>query len=105
MASFLLNLLFVSLAVFAVGFWWKTQGIKQLAYTIAKRRCEEANVQLLDQSVMLKRLRIRRVHSGGLSVVRFFEFEFTASGAERYQGEVEMLGQHLVRVGMEAHRF
>ena len=105
MASYLLNLIFISAIALVVAFWWKTQGVKQLAFTIAKRRCDEVGVQLLDQSIMLKRLRLRRGRSGGLSVVRFFVFEFSASGAERYRGEVEMLGQHLARVEMEAYRF
>ena len=103
MAAYLLNLSCILLLFAAAIFWWQTQGVKQLAYDIARGRCDDVNVQLLDQSVMLKRVRFRR-HSGRFSVVRCFVFEFSTSGDERYHGEVKMSGRQLMNVEMEAYR-
>ncbi len=79
-------------------------GIKQQAYVVAKRHCHELNLQLLDQSVMLKRVRFKRNRAGGLSLLRVFVFEFASTGDERYRGEVQLLGRVLVDVSVDLHR-
>ncbi len=105
MASYLGNLMLMSVLAFFLVFWWKTQGVKQFAYQAAKRRCDEFGVQLLDQSVMLRGISFRRAPSGNLSLVRRFEFEFSTSGDKRYRGEVQMLGLAVHRIELETHRF
>ena len=104
MASYLVNLILMSVLAFFLVFWWKTQGVRQFAYQAARRRCEELGVQLLDQSVMLRGIAFRRAPSGNLSVLRRFVFEFSTTGAERYRGEVQMLGVTVHRIELETHR-
>ncbi len=104
MASYLLNLSFIVIVSFVLLFWWNTLGIKQLAYQAARDHCEEQGVQLLDQSVMLKRVRLKRNNAGGLSLLRVFAFEFASTGDERYHGEVSSLGRVPVGVKLDVHR-
>ncbi len=104
MASYLFNLFLITIVFFVVLFWWNTQGIRQLAYQAARVHCEEHGLQLLDQSVMLKRVRLRRNNAGGLSVLRVFAFEFASTGDERYYGEVSSLGRAPVGVTLDVHR-
>jgi len=104
MASYLFNLLLIVGAAFVILFWWNTQGIKQRAYQVARRHCEEHGLQLLDQSVMLKRVRLQRNNAGGLSVLRVFRFEFASTGDERYYGEVSSLGRLPRGVKLDVHR-
>ncbi len=104
MATDLFDLfIWIGLAFLAV-FWWNSMGIKQQAYAIAKRHCLELDLQLLDQSVMLKRVGFKRNRAGGLSLLRVFEFEFASTGDERYHGEVQLLGRALVDVSVDLHR-
>ena len=104
MASHLFDLLIFAVLVFLAVFWWNTMGIKQQAYAAAKRHCLELSLQLLDQSVMLKRVRLKRNRAGGLSLLRVFVFEFASTGDERYRGEVHVLGRSLVDVSVGLHR-
>ncbi len=104
MASYLLNLLLISLIAFVAIFWWKTLGIKQIAYQVAKRRCDELGVQLLDQSIMLRGIALKRAASGNISILRKFVFEFSSTGEERYRGEIHMLGLGVNKVELDAHR-
>lgn len=104
MASYLLNLMGILLIALAVVFWWKNQGVKQIAYQVARRHCDELGVQLLDQSIMLRGISLKRTATGNLTLLRKFVFEFTSTGDERYKGEVRMLGLGVDRIDMDAHR-
>ena len=104
MASYLFDLLIYAVLAFLAAFWWNTMGIKQQAYDAAKRHCLELNLQLLDQSVMLKRVRLKRNRAGGLSLLRVFVFEFASTGDERYHGEVQLMGRALLDVSVDLHR-
>lgn len=104
MAGYLLNLLLLGAVVLGVVFWWQTQGVRQLAYGAAQRRCEELGLQLLDQGIMLCGVGLERGRDGRISVRRRFVFEFASTGDERYCGEVWMLGQRLERIELEPQR-
>lgn len=104
MASYLFDLLIYAGLAFLAVFWWNTMGIKQQAYDVARRHCQDLNLQLLDQSVMLKRVRLRRNQAGGLSLLRVFVFEFASTGDERYHGEIQLLGRALVDVHVDLHK-
>ena len=84
--------------------WWKMQGIKWAAFKRAKRHCEEMDVQMLDDSVVLRKLRLERDRDGWLKLSCLFEFEFTSTGTERYHGVVSLLGGRVRSVELEPHR-
>ena len=104
MASYLFDWLIVVVLACLAMFWWNTMGLRQQAYEAAKRHCQGLGLQLLDQSVMLKRVRFRRNRAGGLSLLRVFVFEFASIGDERYCGEVQLLGRALIAVNVDLHR-
>ncbi|WP_232522325.1 DUF3301 domain-containing protein [Marinimicrobium alkaliphilum] len=77
---------------------------REFALQAALYQCQKMNVQLLDQSVFLRRLWVKRHPKGHLALWRAYYFEFTVNGAERYQGRVLMLGRKIERVELEPHR-
>ncbi|MCV6624930.1 MAG: DUF3301 domain-containing protein [Cellvibrionaceae bacterium] len=83
---------------------WGAVRVKELAYQAAARRCQLEDVQLLDQSIALKSLKLRRGPSGSLGLQRQFAFEFTSTGTQRYQGWVIMQGQRCLSVELPPHR-
>ena len=103
-----LNLMTLSI-VFAIGFgawyWWRALGTKELALQAARRACERADVDLLDQSVCLSGLGIKRDSEGRPRLRRTFSFDFTATGDGRYRGRIVLLGQRTESVHFEPHRF
>ena len=95
--------------LFALGFgawyWWRALGTKELALQAARRACEKADVDLLDQSVCLSGLGVQRDSQGRLRLRRTFSFDFTATGDGRYRGRIVLLGQRTESVAFEPHRF
>ncbi len=96
-------LLFVLFAGF-ISFWWNTLGIKPIALRAALRHCDEMGVQLLDESIVLRRARLKRDRQGAMRAWRSFSFEFSTTGDARYRGRVEVLGKHVMDVQLEPHR-
>ncbi|MBU2885793.1 DUF3301 domain-containing protein [Gilvimarinus agarilyticus] len=90
--------------VATVYYWWRALMAKEVALRAAARHCKEMDIQLLDQSVYLRRLWFKRNHKGALSLWRAFYFEFTSTGEDRYTGRVIMLGRRIEQVELDPHR-
>lgn len=104
MKEYLFNLLLLGLFAAGFSFWWNTLGVKPIAMRAAQRHCDEMGVQLLDESIVLRRARLKRDRGGSLRVWRSFRFEFSTTGDARYRGRVELLGQRVMDVQLEPHR-
>ena len=84
------------LALFLVAWLWlDTTSARDRARALARRLCEDAGVQLLDQTVSLHRTRVVRPGGGALQLSRHFGFEFSEDGANRHHGELELIGGRL----------
>lgn len=98
------SVIWLALIVLAIYYWRGALLVKDRAFLAAQKRCAEMQVQLLDESVYLRRLWFKRNEQGHLSLWRAFYFEFTVSGADRYFGRVIMLGSRITQVELDAHR-
>jgi len=88
----------LALLVFIVWFWWGGTKARENAVARAKQVCQRQNVQLLDESVMLNQMRLKRDAAGEVRVARLYRFDFSLDGVERQQGYVLLLGQRVVDV-------
>lgn len=96
------DILVVSLFLTAVAMWWQGQGVKVFALSQVKKRCDHEGVQLLDESLVLNRLGVARNNRGGLQLKRRFAFEFSVTGAARYQGNITLLGYAVLSIELAA---
>ncbi|NWG86618.1 MAG: DUF3301 domain-containing protein [Hydrogenophilaceae bacterium] len=81
----------------AVGWlWWDGLQKRELAITAARAVCARAGVQLLDETVALRRLRLRRDDRQQARLYREFAFEYAATGDERLPGRVYLLGSQIL---------
>ncbi|MDD3608140.1 MAG: DUF3301 domain-containing protein [Halothiobacillaceae bacterium] len=87
------------MALLAV-FWWRQAQARERAVRLAEVSCERAGLQLLDQSVGLKRLRPVR-QGGRLVLERVYGFEFSRNGADRWQGALILRGAVLSSVELD----
>lgn len=62
------------------------------------------NIQLLDQSVSLKKIRFGLTPKHSPALLRNYAFEFTSTGDERYKGYIDMIGIYVVNITLQAHR-
>ena len=66
--------------------------VRELALQYTRRACDEAQIQLLDQSVSIRKLSLSKDAQGRWRVWRQYRFEYTTDGAARQRGHVIMLG-------------
>lgn len=77
----------------AVAFWFDAAGARERARGVCKRACRGLGVQLLDDTVALKRLRPGRNARGRVCLVRDFRFEYSPDGAKRERGLLRLRGR------------
>lgn len=90
------------LAVFiAAGwFWMDTLQARDAALDAARRACDAENVQLLDWTVAVRKLRLGRDEEGRLRLRRTYEFEFSDTGNNRIGGSLTLLGRQLLAISL-----
>lgn len=84
--------------------WWQGQKVREVALARARRECGSLDLQLLDDSVALRALWLRRDPRGRVRLWRRYHFEFTSTGDERYGGQVITLGGQVTGVTLAPHR-
>ena len=88
-------------AMAALGwFWYDGLRSREAALAEAKTVCAGEGLQLLDETVALQRLSLRRDASGMLRVHRVFGFEYSTTGDSREAGSVVVLGGRVVLVSL-----
>jgi len=84
--------LFLLLALLAiVGLWLKLNRAREQATAEARQQCLRHGLQLLDETVGLRSLRLRRV-GGRLGVERCYSFEVSIDGDDREPGRLWLIG-------------
>ncbi|NNL57099.1 MAG: DUF3301 domain-containing protein [Pseudomonadales bacterium] len=105
-------MLFESVLLIAIGlsglYLYSSLRAKELAIAAARKCCRQQGVQLLDQSVSMRKVKLGRhndVEDGNsLYLCRDYGFEFTSTGDERYQGHVTLHGHRVAQIQLQAHR-
>lgn len=100
-----LRSIFLTALIFlGVMYWLRARDLKQLALLEATKYCKNLDLALLDESVALKALKPVRNSRGRLYLSRTYQFDFTANGEDRYQGEIVLAGRHVLHVKLAPHR-
>ncbi len=86
------ELLSIALLAFAAWLWYDSLRARDAAVAAARRTCERDGVQLLDDTVSIRRLRLARDGDGHLRIARQYSFEYSQTGDERRRGSVLLLG-------------
>jgi hypothetical protein len=87
----LLELLPLLILLALVGLWLKLSRARELAVAEARRQCERHGLQLLDETVGLCAVRLRRIH-GQRRLERCYGFEVSIDGDDREPGRLWMTG-------------
>lgn len=83
--------------------WHDALGARELARAHARRLCSQARLQLLDETVSLRRLRLRRPTGQSLQLQREYAFEVSSNGNDRLTGHVRLAGQRLQSWSLPTH--
>ncbi|WP_370979792.1 DUF3301 domain-containing protein [Agaribacterium sp. ZY112] len=83
---------------------WLHLEVSNLARAAATKRCKESDLVLLDQSVILNSISLKKSKFSLFAVERKYHFEFSSIGDTRYRGEVVFLGRRLQFVGLQPYK-
>lgn len=92
-------LLFVLLGLL-VWLWQNSLLAREAAVRAARDTCRQQQLQLLDGSVALQRIKPERLTNGRLSLRRTFLFSYSEDGLERKTGFIIVSGNHIEQVGL-----
>lgn len=90
------DILYFVILGFIVWFWRDSMRAKEQAVFACNRACKQINAQLLDQTVVLTRLRLCRTNAGTMSLCRIYVFDFTLDGEARREGTITMKGRKIL---------
>ncbi len=79
----------------AVWIWRDAMRARETANRVCAAACAELGVQLLDETVALHRLRIRREPGRGLRLLRTYAFEYSYTGYDRRRGTIVLSGTEI----------
>jgi hypothetical protein len=96
-------LIFCALAITAYYYFLNLR-LREIATIEVAKHCHSIQVQLLDQSVSLKRSRPALSSTSGLTLKNCYDFEFSTTGDKRYQGNIIMFGKRVESIWLQAHR-
>ena len=87
-----------------VWFWADSARAREHMLNRCRGLCEELDFQLLDQTVSLKKLRLERSLRGNVELRRWYVFEYSIDGADRWQGSAQLRGREVESIHMEHPR-
>ena len=93
--------LFIFVLLGMAWYWYDSTLAKEAAIAAARRACERHRQQLLDETVVLARIRPRRDRSGRMRLLRHYRFEFSGDGELRRSGEISLLGRRVTGLNLE----
>ncbi len=95
----------VLLLLGALVFWWDSLGAREAARQAGRRICQQNNLQFLDDTVAISRIRLRRDALGRSRIYREYRFEFSHSGDDRSGGMVTLLGKQVLKTEINLYEF
>lgn len=93
----------IVILLLAAVLWFVADSLKarEAAHVAARKACEEANVQFLDDTVSQMRLKLTRDNEGRVVLERWFRFEFSPSGDDRQQGTVRLQSNRVQEINLK----
>lgn len=90
-------------AIGAVAWFWSdSMRIRERATKLARSICDQRNLQFLEGTVALRRIRLVRASVGHVVFARDYLFEYTEDGETRQQGFLLFRGARIESSGLAA---
>jgi len=98
------NLLWLMITGLLGYYWWNSWKFKGRALSLALEYCVQLNLQLLDQSMVIRGIWPELNAIGSQVLRRTYQFEFTSTGEHRYSGLIILSGMNLKSIDLEAYK-
>jgi hypothetical protein len=87
-----------------IFFWLDSLRARERALSAGRAACQRYELQFLDDTVSVSRVRLGRDDEGQLRIARTYTFEFSDTGNNRRHGAIVMLGGELQDLRLEPYR-
>lgn len=94
-------LLLLAIITLILLFWFETLRMREYVIRRCKSTCESAGLQLLDQSVALSGISLKRDRNGRWRIHRRYQFHVSESGADRHTGHMILTGTRIESIRIE----
>jgi len=91
------------LVLAAFYFWHNALRAREQERALAQALCARAGIQLLDQSVALRRVSLRRIPGEGLRLLRCYRFDVSTDGNDRRHGSLDLLDGEIRSYDLPVH--
>lgn len=96
----LLELLELLLLAAAGWLWYDSLNSRENAITATKAACISEDLLLLDDTVAIHRISLRRDDDGVLRIQRIYDFEYSDTGNDRSSGSIALLGDRVLVINL-----
>ncbi|HET7588062.1 MAG TPA: DUF3301 domain-containing protein [Gammaproteobacteria bacterium] len=97
-----MGIILVIVAAVAIAWLWNdTLVAREHVLRHCRRALDGLDLQLLDETVAVHRVGLRRNGRGQIAISRTYEFEFSANGTDRWPGRAVLLGRALESLQIE----
>lgn len=94
----LIALFLLAVVIGSAWFWSDSLKARERMLETCARLCRDLRLQFLDETVTLAHIRLGRSDAGWPQFIRRYQFEFSGTGQDRWQGRATLAGQHVVAV-------
>lgn len=81
--------------ILTILYWFDSISARDLAIEAGRQLTNRTNLQLLDETVACSRVRLGRNQRGRVQLLRTYEFDVSANGADRMACQLTLLGRDL----------
>lgn len=79
-------------------FWFDSLGAREAGVLAVRKACRAENLQLLDETIALRCMRLRRNEEGRMILQRIYDFEYSDTGDDRHRGSVHLSGAKITLI-------
>src|SRR5687767_14855685 len=90
------EILGIALLAAIAWLWLDSLKVREAAVRAAREICRAEGLLLLDDTVSISGIRLRRGEDGSVRLQRSYDFEFSDTGNNRLKGDLVMLGHRLL---------
>ena len=96
-----MTIVLLILLVLLIYIWYETLRLREYVLIKCQQVCRESHLQLLDHTIALTALSIKKHPGDGFSLHRCYGFEYSINGTERLRGYVDLAGRKILAVRLE----
>lgn len=95
-----MNIVFLLVLGGLAWLWFDSFAAREAGIRAVRTACEADGLQLLDETIVLSSLRLKRNEAGRLALARVYAFEYSDTGDNRRRGSVHLLGHKVTLLSL-----